>query len=142
MREVYFGFYFSNLPSRFTAVKPQDRQKKILDNLMKNNKKYKDDPCAKEFGINVSDEMATLQGRVLNTPFIEYAGGKAASINEANPGKWFQDKNLYVPAEKVTNWTLFDLAQLTDDQTKRLVAQGRRGMGGRQVRLQDTRLIA
>ena len=72
---------------RFTAVKPMDRQKKILDNLMKNNKKYKDDPYAKEFGINVSGEMATLQGRVLDAPFIEYAGGKAASINKANQGK-------------------------------------------------------
>ena len=34
-----------------------DRQKKILDNLMKNNKKYKDDPYAREFGINVSGEV-------------------------------------------------------------------------------------
>ena len=57
MSEVYLGFNLSNLPFRFTAVKPQDRQKKILDNLMKNNKKYKDDPYAREFGINVSGEV-------------------------------------------------------------------------------------
>ena len=113
---------------RFTAVKPMDRQKKIIDNLMKNNRKYKDDPYAKEFGINVSGEMATLSGRVLDAPSIEYAGGKAATINKANPGKWFQDKNQYVAAEKVTNWALLDLAQLTDDQTKQVVA-GFAGVG-------------
>ena len=45
--------------------------------------------------------MATLTGRVLDAPSIEYAGGKAATINKANPGKWFQDKNMYVAAEKV-----------------------------------------
>ena len=47
---------------RFTAVKPQDRQKKIIDNLKKHNNKYQDDPYAREFGINVSGEMATLTG--------------------------------------------------------------------------------
>lgn len=46
-------------------------------------------------------QMATLTGRVLDAPSIEYAGGKAATINKANPGKWFQDKNMYVAAEKV-----------------------------------------
>ena len=75
---------------RFTAVKPLDRQKKIIDNLKANNKIYQNDPYAREFGINVSGEMATLTGRVLDAPSIEYAGGKSSSINKANPGKWFQ----------------------------------------------------
>ena len=89
---------------------------------------YKDDPYAKEFGINVSGEMATLSGRVLDAPSIKYAGGKAANINKASPGKWFQDKNQYVAAQKVTNWALLDLAQLTDEQSKQVVA-GFAGVG-------------
>ena len=37
---------------RATAVKPEDRQKKIIDGLKKKNAMYRDDPYAREFGIN------------------------------------------------------------------------------------------
>ena len=106
---------------RFTAVKPADRQKKIVESLVKCNSKYKDDPYCKEFGISVSGEMATLTARILDAPSIEYAGGKSTVINKASPGKWFQDRNQFVAAVKVTNWTLLDLAQLSEDQTKQLI---------------------
>ena len=107
---------------RFTAVKPADRQKKIVESLAKCNSKYKDDPYCKEFGISVSGEMATLTARILDAPAIEYAGGKSTVINKASPGKWFQDRNQFVVAVKVTNWTLLDLAQLSEDQTKQLIS--------------------
>merc|ERR1719369_2054177 len=106
---------------RATAVKPMDRQKKIIDGLMKNNAMYKDDPYAREFGINVSGKMATLTGRVLDAPVIEYAGGKVANINKTNPGKWFQDKNQYVSGQTVANWCLIDLAGLSEKQLKEAV---------------------
>ena len=106
---------------RHTAVKPQDRQKKILDGLKKNNKMYKDDPFAREFGINVSGEMSTLTGRVLDVPIIEYSGGKVANINKANPGKWFQDKNQYVLAQTCKSWCIVNLASLSENQLKDVV---------------------
>ena len=46
-----------------TAVKPQDRQKKIIEGLKKNNDIFRNDPYAKEFGISIGREMATLKGR-------------------------------------------------------------------------------
>ena len=60
---------------RATAVKPEDRQKKIIAGLKKNNAMYRDDPYAREFGISVAGEMAKLTGR---DPIIEYHGGKEA----------------------------------------------------------------
>jgi len=104
-----------------TAVKPEDRQKKIIDGLKKNNAMYKDDPYAREFGINVSGEMAKLTGRVLNAPVIEYGAGKEVSINKTQPGKWFQDKCQYVSAQSCTNWCLVDLAGLSENQFKEVV---------------------
>eukprot|EP00092_Neocalanus_flemingeri_P007368 GFUD01007955.1.p1 GENE.GFUD01007955.1~~GFUD01007955.1.p1 ORF type:complete len:1043 (+),score=306.14 GFUD01007955.1:186-3314(+) len=106
---------------RATAVKPMDRQKKIIDGLKKNNAMYKDDPYAREFGISVSGEMAKLTGRVLDAPVIEYSGGKVANINKSNPGKWFQDKNQYVVGQTCTNWCLFDLSGLSENQFKEVV---------------------
>jgi len=106
---------------RATAVKPDERQKKIIDGLKKNNSMYKDDPYAREFGINVSGEMAKLTGRVLDAPIIEYAANKTVTINNKSPGKWFQDKCHYVSAKSCTNWCLVDLAGLKEDQFKDLV---------------------
>ena len=46
-----------------TAVKPEERQKKIIQGLKKNNDIFKNDPYAHEFGISIGREMATLKGR-------------------------------------------------------------------------------
>jgi len=106
---------------RQTAMKPVDRQKKIIENLMKSNNMYKTDPYAKEFGINVAGEMATLTGRVLDAPVIEYADKKESSINKATPGKWFQGKNQYVVGGMVSNWCVLDFAMLTDGNFQEIV---------------------
>ena len=106
---------------RATAVKPEDRQKKIIEGLKKNNAMYRDDPFAREFGINVAGEMAKLTGRVLDAPIIEYHGGKEAKINKASPGKWFQDKQQYVSAASFTNWCVVDLAGLTENNFKDVI---------------------
>ena len=106
---------------RATAVKPEDRQKKIIDGLKKNNAMYRDDPYAREFGINVAGEMAKLTGRVLDAPIIEYHGGKEAKINKTSPGKWFQDKQQYVSAASFTNWCVVDLAGLSENNYKDVI---------------------
>ena len=106
---------------RATAVKPEDRQKKIIAGLKKNNAMYRDDPYAREFGISVAGEMAKLTGRVLDVPVIEYHGGKTATIKKDSPGKWFQDKQHYVSASSFTNWCVVDLAGLTENNYKDVV---------------------
>ena len=79
---------------RATAVKPEDRQKKIIDGLKKKNAMYRDDPYAREFGINVAGEKVNMTGRVWDAPIIQYYGGKEAKINKTSPGKWFQDQTV------------------------------------------------
>jgi len=111
---------------RQTAVKPLDRQKKILESLDKNNARYKTDPYANEFGISVSGTMSKLTGRILDPPSIEYKdNGKdknIVNINKSNPGKWFQgDKNKYLEGSKVDNWAVLDMAHLSDTQYKEVV---------------------
>eukprot|EP00092_Neocalanus_flemingeri_P072437 GFUD01089177.1.p1 GENE.GFUD01089177.1~~GFUD01089177.1.p1 ORF type:complete len:635 (+),score=195.98 GFUD01089177.1:285-1907(+) len=110
---------------RQTAVKPLDRQKKIMEGLQRNNDKYKNDPYAKEFGISLSGTMTKLTGRILDPPSIEYRdNGKdknIVNINKTNPGKWFQDKNTYLNGADVSNWAVLDMAQLNDGQYKEVV---------------------
>ena len=44
-----------------TAVKPLERQAKIMEGLKMNNNSYKKDPFANEFGISVSGEVSLFQ---------------------------------------------------------------------------------
>ena len=44
-----------------TAVKPLERQAKIMEGLKMNNNSYKKDPFANEFGISVSGEVGPIQ---------------------------------------------------------------------------------
>jgi len=111
---------------RQTAVKPLDRQKKILEGLDKNNARYKADPYANEFGISVSGTMSKLTGRILDPPCIEYKDNgtdkNVVNINKSNPGKWFQgDRNTYLDGSVVDNWAVLDMAQLSDNQYKEVV---------------------
>ena len=111
-----------------TAVKPLERQQKIMEGLKMNNAKYATDPFAKEFGISVSGEMTRLTGRILDPPSLEYkltGSGKLSrnivTIPKTNPGVWRQDKNMYLDGSNVENWALLDLAKLDDTQHKLVV---------------------
>jgi eukaryotic translation initiation factor 2C len=123
-----------------TAVKPLERQAKIMEGLKMNNDKYKKDPFAKEFGISVAGEvgivitspidtflqMTKLTGRILDPPSIEYKlTGKmrnVVTISKTNPGLWRQDKNQYLDGSSVDNWALLDLSRMDDAQHKTVVA--------------------
>jgi len=105
---------------RQTAIKPLDRQKQIMEGLKANNKIYKEDPYAKEFGISISGTMTKLTGRILDPPSIEYKANdkqqNVVEINKNNPGKWFMDKKMFVDGVRVSHWALLDLANLTEKE--------------------------
>ena len=110
-----------------TAVKPLERQAKIMEGLKMNNNSYKGDPFANEFGISVSGEMTKLTGRILDPPSLEYKemGKKRnlVTIAKANPGSWRQDKIQYLDGCKVENWAILDMCKLDESQAK-VVVQG------------------
>ena len=61
---------------RYTAVPPEQRVKRILENLYNMNKAFQTDPYAKDFGISVSGKMTQIDGRILEPPFLGYKLGK------------------------------------------------------------------
>lgn len=100
---------------RGTAVNPLDRQKRILAGLKANNDMFRDDPYAKEFGINVAGSMSKINGRILAPPALEYFQKKEVTINPARPGSWMQPKGMeYVEGKTLDTWAVMDLARLQD----------------------------
>jgi len=92
---------------RLTAVKPLDRQKKIMEGLKKNNNVFKNNPYAQEFGITISGEMTTLNGRVLAPPSIMYKDSKS---HLKNPGSWrMSSKDKYADGRKIVVYAVLDL---------------------------------
>lgn len=57
---------------KITAVKPDERQKRIKENLKSRHDTYKKDPYAQGFGITVQDNFASIDGRVLDPPTLSY----------------------------------------------------------------------
>jgi len=114
---------------RHTAVSPpMERQKKIMDELQRNNNMYKNDPYCKEFGINIAGTMAQLTGRLLPPPGIQYRQGKEVSIDQQNPGKWVQRSQdmLYLSGSTLQYWAVLDLCgreKLSGNEYKSMVKE-------------------
>ena len=110
---------------RTTAAPPMVRQERIMKELQRNNNMYKNDPYAKEFGINIAGSMAQLTGRLLPPPSIEYRQGKQVKISQQNPGKWVQrsQDNLYKSGMELSFWAVLDLARLSKGEYEAMVKQ-------------------
>jgi len=110
---------------RTTAAPPMVRQERIMKELQRNNNMYKNDPYAKEFGINIAGSMAQLTGRLLPPPSIEYRQGKQVKISQQNPGKWVQrsQDNLYKSGMELSYWAVLDLARLNKGEYEAMVKQ-------------------
>ena len=57
---------------RFTAVKPQDRLAKILENVRATSRAVQSSEMARNFGLSVQDNFTEIQARVLPHPALGY----------------------------------------------------------------------
>jgi len=47
-----------------TATRPEERRRKIIEGLQRNNNMYKNNPFTTEFGICFEDNLAQIKGRL------------------------------------------------------------------------------
>lgn len=88
-----------------TCQRPIDRQAEIV-----NSNTNEEDPYAKEFGIHISNELATVEARILPTPWLKYheTGQQKECLPRA--GKWNMVKKKLVNAGRVQNWICINFA--------------------------------
>ena len=109
---------------RNTAMKPGEREKKIMEDLKANNNMYKNDKFAKEFKIGIADNLVQLTGRILPPPSIEYQGKKEVAVDPDKPGSWFQGRGTrYVSGGELNNWAVLDLANLPPNEYSSLITE-------------------
>ena len=99
-----------------TAVKPEEREKKILDGV-KNSGLLNNGYC-QEFQLSVADKFTEVDARILNPPKIGYRpqGGdvEAREIVKVKDGKWevetVQRKPLhFVDGKELKDWAVLNL---------------------------------
>ncbi|MCL7031071.1 hypothetical protein MKW94_024565, partial [Papaver nudicaule] len=94
---------------KVTCQSPRDRELDILQTVGQNE--YEKDPYAKEFGIEISKELACVEARILPAPLLKYhETGRQRNCLPA-VGQWnMLDKKMVNPGE-VNNWRCINFSR-------------------------------
>ncbi|XP_058762609.1 protein argonaute 5 [Vicia villosa] len=95
-----------------TCQRPPQRESDIKHIVMQH--RFNADNVAKEFGINVREELALVDARVLPPPTLKYCGTGSESKIDPRMGAWNMINKKMVDAGKVQFWTCVCFSQRMD----------------------------
>lgn len=93
---------------RVTCQRPQDRENAILQTVYQNA--YNKDPYAKEFGIKISDRLASVEARILPAPRLKYHDSGKEKDCQPEEGKWNMLNKKMVDGGKVNYWACINFS--------------------------------
>ncbi|KAL8135054.1 protein argonaute 1-like [Apium graveolens] len=98
---------------KVTCQRPSDRESDILRTVQHNA--YADDPYAKEFGIKISDKLASVEARILSPPWLKYheTGRETRCLPQV--GQWNMMNKKMVDGGIVNNWMCVNFARNVQD---------------------------
>ncbi|KAI3976434.1 hypothetical protein MKX01_008292 [Papaver californicum] len=92
-----------------TCQSPRDRELDILQTVGQNE--YDKDPYAKEFGIEISKELASVEARILPAPLLKYHETGRQRSCLPTVGQWnMLDKKMVNPG-RVDNWVCINFSR-------------------------------
>lgn len=93
---------------RVSCQRPYERQNAIVQTVYQNE--YHNDPYAKEFGITISNNLASVEARILPTPRLKYSdtGREKECLPEV--GQWNMMNKKLVNGGRVNNWICINFA--------------------------------
>ncbi|PKU67875.1 protein argonaute 1A-like [Dendrobium catenatum] len=92
-----------------TCQRPQDRESDIIRTVNRNE--YHLDPYAKEFGIKIRRELASVEARLLPAPRLKYSETGEEQSCLPKKGQWNMMNKKMVNGGRVSNWTCINFAQ-------------------------------
>ncbi|KAF0934529.1 hypothetical protein E2562_025625 [Oryza meyeriana var. granulata] len=92
-----------------TCQHPRDRERDIIK-MVKHNA-YQDDPYAKEFGIKISDRLASVEARILPAPRLKYNETGREKDCLPRVGQWNMMNKKMVNGGKVRSWMCVNFAR-------------------------------
>nr|BAO49750.1 argonaute protein [Lilium longiflorum] len=102
-----------------TCKRPHEREKSIHEMVLKND--YGNDEFAKEFGMSITPNLATVEARVLNPPRLKYhETGRDKSCNPS-VGQWNMIGKKMVNGGSVGTWTCINFSNLERQPVERFL---------------------
>ncbi|CAK9164365.1 unnamed protein product [Ilex paraguariensis] len=100
-----------------TCQQPRDRERDILQTVHHNA--YADDPYAKEFGIKISENMASVEARILPAPWLKYHDTGREKDCLPQVGQWNMMNKKMVDGGTVSSWICINFSRGVQDNVAR-----------------------
>ncbi|XP_044962181.1 protein argonaute PNH1 [Hordeum vulgare subsp. vulgare] len=102
---------------KVTCQRPREKEMDILQTVHQNG--YDQDPYAKEFGINISEKLTSVEARVLPAPWLKYhdAGKEKECLPQV--GQWNMVNKKVINGGKVSHWACINFSRSVQETTAR-----------------------
>ncbi|PKA46781.1 Protein argonaute PNH1 [Apostasia shenzhenica] len=100
---------------KVTCQRPREQEMDVLQTVHQNA--YEEDPYAKEFGITVSDKLASVEARVLPAPWLKY--NETGKEKECLPqvGQWNMMNKKVINGSTVNHWACINFSRSVQENT-------------------------
>ncbi|KAE8125928.1 hypothetical protein FH972_020689 [Carpinus fangiana] len=102
---------------KVTCQRPQERERDIMQTVRHNA--YHDDPYAREFGIRISERLASVEARILPAPWLKYHDTGREKDCLPQVGQWNMMNKKMVNGGTVNNWICINFSRNVQDSVAR-----------------------
>ncbi|KAK7345915.1 hypothetical protein VNO77_16531 [Canavalia gladiata] len=102
---------------KVTCQRPRDRENDILRTIQHNA--YDQDPYAKEFGIKISEKLASVEARILPAPWLKYHESGKEKNCLPQVGQWNMMNKKMINGMTVSRWACINFSRSVQESVAR-----------------------
>ncbi|XP_047310105.1 protein argonaute 10 [Impatiens glandulifera] len=102
---------------KVTCQRPRDRENDILQAVQQNS--YDQDPYAKEFGIKISEKLASVEARVLPAPWLKYHETGKEKDCLPQVGQWNMMNKKVINGMTIGRWACINFSRGVQESVAR-----------------------
>ncbi|XP_019181084.1 PREDICTED: protein argonaute 10-like isoform X1 [Ipomoea nil] len=102
---------------KVTCQRPRDRENSVLQTVQHNS--YDQDPYAKEFGIKISEKLASVEARVLPAPWLKYHETGKEKDCLPHVGQWNMMNKKMINGMTVSRWACINFSRSVQESVAR-----------------------
>ncbi|TYH03953.1 hypothetical protein ES288_A09G259800v1 [Gossypium darwinii] len=102
---------------KVTCQRPRDRENDILQMVQHNA--YDQDPYAKEFGIKISEKLASVEARILPAPWLKYHETGKEKDCLPQVGQWNMMNKKMINGMTVSRWACINFSRSVQESVAR-----------------------
>ncbi|KAH9780752.1 protein argonaute 1 [Citrus sinensis] len=102
---------------KVTCQRPHERERDIMQTVHHNA--YHEDPYAREFGIKISEKLASVEARILPAPWLKYHDTGKEKDCLPQVGQWNMMNKKMVNGGTVNHWICINFSRHVQDSVAR-----------------------